>query len=381
LSKYVDVYASDKDEKFIVERLNDSETRVSIYKIGKEGEAKHQMYQRTFYRKQTKEVRLYGLDGNDAFVISGNTKKGIKVRVIGGEANDTITDQSNVAGITKRTIVYDNLDGNQFNLNSETNRQMSKSPAINNPDLDKFFYNYLGPEATLFYNIDDGLFFGTGFLYKKYKFRRLPYSAQHKLVVSAASSTGSVKIDYEGDVKNLFYGMDLGIKFLAYTPAFVINYFGYGNESKNMDQPIAYNRVRLNKIIFNPSFNKNLTSFFTVGIGPKFEHYRIEKNPDVYIDSTLALTEENFYSERQYGGIRSFFSLGTKDSRVNPKRGLIWTAEGNWMKKPDRFHLLHFSQPALSADFCGKDRSRTELWKFSVLPGKYPGDDRSFKRV
>jgi hypothetical protein len=342
LSKYVDVYASDKDEKFIVERLNDNETRVSIYKIGKEGEIKHKIYERTFFRKQTKEVRLYGLDGNDAFTISGNTKRGIKIRIIGGEASDTITDQSKVAGLTKRTIVYDHLEGNQFNLNSESNRQMSKAPGINDPALDKFFYNYLGPEATLFYNIDDGLFFGGGFLYKKYKFRRLPYSAQHKFVVSGASSTGSVKVDYEGDIKNLFYGMDLGIKFLAYTPAFVINYFGYGNESKNTDQPIAYNRVRLNKIIFNPSFNKSLTSFFTVGIGPKFEHYRIEKTPGVYIDSTLALTEEKFYSDRQYSGLRGFFKLGTKDSQVNPKRGLIWTAEGNWMKELNNNH--YYSQ-------------------------------------
>ncbi|HXA01048.1 MAG TPA: metallophosphoesterase, partial [Cytophagaceae bacterium] len=333
LAKYVNVYTSNKNEKFVVQRLNDNETKVSIYKIGKDGETKHKIFERIFYRKQTKEVRLYGLSGNDIFTVTGNTKKGIKIRIIGGDGNDTITDQSKVAGIPKKTIVYDNLEGNQFNLNRETNREMSKDPAINNPSQDKFFYNYLGPQATLFYNQDDGLFAGGGFLYKRYKFRRTPYAEQHRLMVSVATNTGSKKVEYEGDIKGLFLGLDLGIKFLAYTPAFVINYFGYGNESKNLHQPIPFNRVRLNKIIFNPSINKTLTSFFTVGIGPKFERYRIDKVPGVYIDTTLALTDQNLFAARQYGGVRSFFRLGTKDSPVNPKRGMLWTAEANWMKE------------------------------------------------
>jgi hypothetical protein len=349
LAKYVDVYTSNKSEKFEVERLNDKETKVTIYKIGKDGETKHKIFERTFYRKETKEVRLYGLGGNDVFTVTGKTKKGIKIRIIGGDGGDTITDQSKVAGFARKTIVYDNLEGNQFNLNAETNREMSKNPAINNPGLDKFFYNYLGPQATLFYNADDGLFAGGGFLYKRYKFRRMPYSAQHRLLVSMATNTGSKKLEYEGDVKGVFLGMDLGIKFLAYSPAFVINYFGYGNESKNFHQPIPYNRVRLNKIIFNPSFNKTLSSFFTVGIGPKFERYRIEKVPGVYLDTSLALSDQNLFLARQYGGVRSFFRLGTKDSPINPKRGMLWTAEANWMKE---FKSGNASYSQYLSDFC-----------------------------
>jgi hypothetical protein len=211
---------------------------------------------------------------------------------------------------------------------------MSKRPDINNPALDKFAYNYLGPQASLFYNIDDGLFIGGGFLYRKYKFRRSPYSAQHRLVLNGATNTGSKMIDYEGDIKNLFAGLDLGIKFLAYTPAFVINYFGYGNESVNTHAPIPFNRVRLNKIIFNPSINKTFTPFFKVGIGPKYEHYRVIKIPDTFIDRPHTnINNATLYNPKQYLGARAFYRLGTKDSPVNPKRGILWTGEANWMKE------------------------------------------------
>jgi hypothetical protein len=336
LSKYVDIYGSNKDENFTVERINNDKTKVTLTKIGKDGGLKNIIYSRTFHTKVTSEIRLYGLDGNDNFLVNGKVKKGIKVRIIGGDERDTISDISRVKGIKKKTIVYDNLEDNQFSLNNETNREMSRSPDINNPTLDKFSYNYLGPQLTFFYNIDDGLFLGGGFVYKKYKFRKSPYSALHKFNLSGATNTGSKMIDYEGEIRNIFAGLDLGIKFLAYTPAFVINYFGYGNESINTHPSISFNRVRLNKTIFNPFLSKAITPFFKVGIGPKYEHYRIIKIPDTFIDRTLGSSDNNdLYAPRQYAGLRAFFNLGTKDSRINPKRGILWTTEANLMKELD----------------------------------------------
>jgi hypothetical protein len=344
LSKYVDIYGSNKNEKFQVERLNNKETKVTITKISKSGELKNIIYARTFDLKTTNEVRLYGLDGNDIFMITGKVNKGLIVRIIGGDERDTITDNSSVKGVKNKTVVYDNIEDNQFNLNGETKREMSRNPDINNPALDKFSYNYLGPQVTFFYNIDDGLFLGGGFIYRKYKFRRIPYAAQHKLNLSVATNTGSKMIDYEGDIKNVFSGLDLGIKFLAYTPAFVINYFGYGNESVNPHAPISFNRVRLNKMIFNPSLNKILTPFFKVGLGPKYEHYKVIKIPNTFIDQNLANQDNrSLYRPRQYAGLRFFFNLGTKDNPVNPKRGILWTGEANWMKEVDR-NKSYYSQ-------------------------------------
>src|SRR5690606_11079953 len=65
LSRYVDVAGSDKHERFIVNRLNDKETQLTVYKITKEGELRDTLYKRTFYHNETKELRLYGQGGED----------------------------------------------------------------------------------------------------------------------------------------------------------------------------------------------------------------------------------------------------------------------------------------------------------------------------
>ena len=59
-------------------------------------------YERTFKTNETKEVQLFGFGGDDEFEINGNVKKSIKVRIIGGEGDDQIIDNSKVAGIGKK---------------------------------------------------------------------------------------------------------------------------------------------------------------------------------------------------------------------------------------------------------------------------------------
>ena len=76
---------SDKSEFFEIERLNNGDSKVRVYKLNKEGEKKDKLYSRTFSKEETKEIRLYGLSGNDQFKFFGNSKSAIKTRVVGGE--------------------------------------------------------------------------------------------------------------------------------------------------------------------------------------------------------------------------------------------------------------------------------------------------------
>ncbi len=64
-------------------------------------------YDRTFFPKETKEIRLFGLGNEDVFNLHGNSKKSIKIRVIGGAGKDSIIDQSFVKGLSKQTMIYE----------------------------------------------------------------------------------------------------------------------------------------------------------------------------------------------------------------------------------------------------------------------------------
>src|SRR5437764_11964639 len=90
LAKKVDVVGSDENEYFEVNRMEGGATQVKVFKINKQKEiGSTPIFSKTFVKGETKEVRLFGLHGNDVFKISGDFNGGIKVRVIGGPERDS----------------------------------------------------------------------------------------------------------------------------------------------------------------------------------------------------------------------------------------------------------------------------------------------------
>lgn len=61
LAKEVTLTGSDKRERFEVERQNNGNVTVSVYKLNKEGERGKLLYERQFLASETHEVRLFGL--------------------------------------------------------------------------------------------------------------------------------------------------------------------------------------------------------------------------------------------------------------------------------------------------------------------------------
>jgi hypothetical protein len=65
--------ASDKTDKFTINETEaDINLTVTVNKIKKDGSVDKVTYQRTFKPDVTKEIRLYGFDGDDQFVVTGN---------------------------------------------------------------------------------------------------------------------------------------------------------------------------------------------------------------------------------------------------------------------------------------------------------------------
>ena len=133
LAKEVDVVGSNKHELFEVNRVNDDVTQITIYKI-KQGEIRAVFYKREFYRSETKEIRLYGLGGEDRFVLHGDVNHSILIRIIGGDGEDTFFDNSHVKGLKKLTKIYDEKSGNGYNSYGETKTFFLSEDDINEYD-------------------------------------------------------------------------------------------------------------------------------------------------------------------------------------------------------------------------------------------------------
>lgn len=110
LAHDVDITGSNKRDIFDIVRNADGTVSVTVYSSNKSNDRKKKFYHRTFSPEFTSTIYCYGLDGEDEFNISGDASKSIKIRIIGGDETDHITDDSSVDGRMKLTQVYDSQD-------------------------------------------------------------------------------------------------------------------------------------------------------------------------------------------------------------------------------------------------------------------------------
>jgi hypothetical protein len=91
------------------------------------------------------------MNGDDIFLVKGNTNKGILIRIVGGGGEDLLQDSSVVAGRRKLTHVYDD-DKNGFEPAFETRLHISDDTLLNNYKYNSFKYDKKG------FRIEPGLF-------------------------------------------------------------------------------------------------------------------------------------------------------------------------------------------------------------------------------
>lgn len=336
LAEEVDIVASDKHEFFRVQRLNDAETRVQVFKTKKEGNITEELYDRVFYTDETDEIRLYGRDGFDTFVISGEVDEGIVIRVIGGdEREDIFIDSSYVKGGARKTLFYDNED-NRPNMTTgpETRVFTSEKESINAYNRNSFEYDYVGPRLNFEYNVDDGLYLGGGIKIEKHGFRRHPLQTGHQLLANYAMKTNAFNFKYNGwfySVLGPAWDLNLDVNFRG--PQYVFNYFGQGNETENT-RNIDYYRIRMNSLKVNAAVVRRVSSVFQVGLGPYFEYTDVNEKEDSFLGEMPA---QNFVktSSAQFVGAKVYSHLSLVDFPVNPKKGIVWRNEVNFYDEID----------------------------------------------
>ncbi|GAL85390.1 hypothetical protein MYP_2619 [Sporocytophaga myxococcoides] len=96
------IAGTDKQDNFKIVRQKNT-TTVSVY----DNDEKKLLYNRVFDNHLTNKITLYGLRGEDEFIIEGKAGKGILLNIYGGESFDKIIDQSELKGIVKKTRVYE----------------------------------------------------------------------------------------------------------------------------------------------------------------------------------------------------------------------------------------------------------------------------------
>jgi hypothetical protein len=324
LAKQVTVLGSNKTELF---KVYNEGKNVRVQVLAHEGkDSGFVMYDRLFDPNKTKEIRLYGLRGNDRFDISANVPNKTFLRVIGGKGDDTFHINGNI-----KNYLYDlNTEKNYVDKGKFTRNRSSSHTNVNDYDFnDQYQYNIFHfPRINLGYNADDGFMFGFGLWYRRYAFRKTPYSSEQRLSVLFAVGQKAMQVKYRGLFVDVLPKTDVVINAEIMNPA-LGNFFGFGNNTKvNKDSSIKYYRARYKDVAADFLFRYKVASVFSVFAGPSiYQYWNDQKNNQDYIlgkPSHIGLDSSDVYSVKAYAGGKAGFLINNLNNELFPTRGINW---------------------------------------------------------
>lgn len=330
LSKEVNIVGTNQRELFTVDKQDKGFVHVTINKINKEGELSSLIYDRTFNPDVTKELRLYGLDDNDSFVVKGGATK-IKVRMIGGSGDDQFVND----GSGGKLLVYDvTFEDNHLSGNTAGfTKKLSNDPQVNLYNRLFYKYSYLKPSLSAAYNIDDGLYLGADVELLTQGFRKEPYHLRQQIIANRALQTSSYHFRYEGDFIKIARNTDLLIRADVRAPINITNFFGFGNETtydKSQTGGIRYYRARYDIVNTTVEFRRQLQSWMRIHYGGAFQYFKLEegKNEGKFVTNTAlsGVDPKTLYQGKMFAGVEAGLDIDSRNNEAIPTRGAVITS-------------------------------------------------------
>ncbi len=329
LSREVNVVGSNEKEYFKITDHPDG-LQVRVYAREEGNDTSFIMYDRVFQTPVTREIRLYGLNGDDLFEIDEKAKSKIKLRIIGGKGNDTF----NIKGHVENLLYDMNVEGNYIKQMSNTKNRFSRDPTVNTYNILGYKYNTLEfPRIQVGANSDDGFVVGAGFAKRTYGFRNEPYATDQKFAALYSLSRRSFRVNYQGEFNHITRNTDLVIKGDIGYPE-VNNFFGLGNRTKiDRDNGKTYNyyRTRFRSVELQVLFRERLFERLHLMVGPYFFNYwnKLSDNVGKVLEnpSLVNLSYDDVYSHKVWLGAKLAMKFDNRNNEVFPTRGISWSNE------------------------------------------------------
>jgi hypothetical protein len=330
LAKEADVVGTGHPELFLIEKHEGDSVTVTVFTLDKEGIKDGIYFRRTFYYSETKEIRLFGLGGDDQFEITGNATGRIKIRIIPGEGNNRILNTLEAGRGASNAIVYDASKRNANLLQTEGNRIPLKRSEKYIYQYNVFKYNKLIPFPLLGYNVDDGIYFGAGLQYTTYGFMKDPYAGRHTFDIKYSMSVQAFEVKYDGLFTDAIGNIDLVVRTEFRDPRYTLNYYGLGNETDKQSEETDYHRVRIGQIFLNPGVGRKIGKHGYLSAGVFYQSLKVEETEGRYVSELQenGLTPEIF-ERKQYAGFITGFKWDSRNEAIFPARGIHFNIKSN----------------------------------------------------
>ena len=320
LAKTVDVVGTTDKDYFEVKRLDGGKVEVNIYprKDGKKVESER-FYHRVFNRKETKEIRLYGLSDKDEYKLKGDVGKSILVRIIAGKKKDKIEDKSSASGLAKKTKIYEVEGKQEAEKSGETRlKTLDKGDALFY-DRKAFVYDNVLPLPSIGFNADDGFIFGPGVSYVKHGFNKKPYAQKHNLLLNYTFKAEGYNIYYDGFFTDFIGKNDLELKTTINQPK-VYQFYGEGNEVQPEESVLNNSLVRMNNNVYEAKLSRP-SQDLSSRLDAIVRYRRVGIEEESTADISIADNSKEFIAA---GLAYRYLNV---DQLLSPSRGLSFSTE------------------------------------------------------
>jgi hypothetical protein len=320
-----------KDKEYVeIKRLSDDSTLVNVYKISKKGKQDSlPYYSRRFYKSETSEIRIYGIGGEDKYHLTGNTNRGINIRLIGGPDSDMYTDESLVSGTGHKTEIYDDRTGNQFKKSRETQLHLSSDSSVHDYEFSTYKFDKKKLKPIALYSNADRIYVGLAYRVTKNKWRVEPFATDQRFDIKYSITQNAFSATYQSQFKKMIGNLD-GVFYANYDFMRWINFYGLGNDTRIINEDVDFNRMRTRYWIADAGLqkrikNKQKISFHIFGQG-----IDLLEDTARFIAKTYYPVKDEAYQSHTYVGTALRYVYQSLNDSILPTRGFGIQLEGNY---------------------------------------------------
>lgn len=324
ISKDVTILGSNEQEYFHVEN-SDGNLQLSVFKRNEESDSLSLMYRRIFSGNETKELRLYGLNGPDKFEIDPDVNSKIKLRIIGGKGTDTFDLKGNV-----KSYVYDLKQEENSYLNlRRTSKNISTNPSVLNYKNVGYEYNKFSfPQVNAGFNAEDGILIGLGLTSITHGFRKEPYSTKQKVTTLFAPFKEAYQLKYNGIFNQVIKKNDLVVNAEFVNPT-LDNFYGFGNQTVyDKTKGKEFYLVRYKYVSADLLIRKRIKNIIEFSAGPSYyqywNNYADNRNKILANPVNIGSDSNTIYSNKSYLGAKINLDVNYLNSELFPTRGITW---------------------------------------------------------
>ncbi|HUH28216.1 ShlB/FhaC/HecB family hemolysin secretion/activation protein [Gelidibacter sp.] len=315
MQQVVVIHGTHKDDKIEVTRLPQGKTKVVLKRL-KTDAPNPIFFERTFDRKDTKELWIYGLNDDDKFVVSGEGDREIMVRLIGGHGDD-VFEISN----RKKLKVYDWKHEEAEFTDKTPSKQFTQLYETNT-----FIYREFKENSNVFFpnlgfKTDEGAFFGLKDTYTNHGFNGEDFRYKHTLSANYFFNFGAVEANYYGVYANIIPNWNFEMVGYYASAQFANNFFGYGNDTTYDEDAVGkdFNRARIKQIKLRSGI-----AYRSIHLHALFENYSVEDDPERYFNTDNFV--DDVFETQNYVGAEADVLYENADAMDFPTRGLYFKA-------------------------------------------------------